>query len=139
MGSGFPASMRSKITSALLFVTCGIPGVFIFLIALTILGMRLFDPRVKAPGWGKLIGGILVGAILILVGVGEFARPVYLVVFLSMPLSGWLYVQFLPAGPVAGILFLPFIAAMGWLAFWGVRRYYSVADARKRVQDDSKT
>jgi hypothetical protein len=113
---------------------CGIPGVFTFLVALTILGMRLFDPQVKKPGWGVLIGGILVGAVLILAGVGELARPAYLVVFLSMPLSGWLYVKILPGGPVASILFLPFIAAMGWLAFRGVRRYYSGADRAQEKQ-----
>jgi hypothetical protein len=131
--------MRSKITSALPFVMCGIPGVFIFLIALTILGMRLFDPQVKKPGWGALIGAILIGAFLILVGVGELARPAYLFVFLSMPLSGWLYVQLL-RGPVAGILFLPFIALMAWLAFLGVRRYYrrALPGAKRTDQDDSK-
>jgi hypothetical protein len=72
--------MKSKFITSVLFVACGIPGVFMFLVSSVVIAMRLLDPRIKGPRWLVLVTAGLIGIVLTLLGIGKLRRPAYALV-----------------------------------------------------------
>ncbi len=124
--------MNSKLITALLFVLCGIPGVFMFIFSSIFLIATIVDPQSKGPKNTVVLVGIgLIGIFMTLLGVGKLNQWVYSLVFVAIPLSFWLYALINPKviGGTLGLIL--FIGLASYLTFYGVQRYYRYRDTTR--------
>ena len=102
-----------------------------FLVSSVVIAMRLLDPRIKGPRWLVLVTAGLIGIVLTLLGIGKLRRPAYALVFVSIPLSGWLYSQVDPNALVGISGYIAFMSAACCLTLYGVRRYYAKIESER--------
>lgn len=109
------------------FVFCAVPGLFVFLAFSFVLIDQLLDPQDKAPHPFVTAGLAALGLVLILFGLGRWSQWRYALVFVSLPVSVWLYSLLnitlvdpkLDAGLVAAIV--------GFLTYYIMKRSYGKA------------
>ncbi|HMG35520.1 MAG TPA: hypothetical protein VKM94_16395 [Blastocatellia bacterium] len=77
----------SKVVAAVLFLLCAIPGLVIFLTFSTMLFAAYYDPAPNLPGPIVSAATAVIGALLMLIGVGQWRNWAYLFVFFSIPIS----------------------------------------------------
>ena len=119
------------------FVLFGLLGFWVMLGFTVAFASRVsgHDPHLISPFLSLPLA--LVGAVMMLYGVGEWGRWAYLWVFLSMPISLWLLLLVPGAWDSIG---LPLIVA-ALAAFFsnaGVQIYYS-REAREETVEDERT
>jgi hypothetical protein len=106
---------RSTILKGVLFISCAIPGLLLFLVFSFAIFGRFFDLAGNYPSVSVSLGIVAVSMVLMLIGVGKWGEWRYLFVFLSIPLSLFGYIL-LDGGGVGGKL-MPGII-VGAFAFW---------------------
>jgi len=124
-----PNSLQKKAWVAVRFVLFGVLGFFVMFGAWIMLIDRLTSIRHEKGEMSPflLVPLSLVGAVMMLFGVGEWGRWGYLLVFLSIPVS--LSLLFLtPAAGKAVAVIVPTLAAAG--TYVVVRRYYARRKSR---------
>ena len=88
-----PNSLTGKLWIAVRFLVFGVGGFFLMLAA-----WLSFLDSLNSPAWRLVFAPMgMIGAVLMLYGVGEWGKWAYLGVFLSIPLSMLLW--FLPSYP----------------------------------------
>ena len=120
------AANKSKAFTAILFVTCAVPGVFMFLFASIALIAYALDPKDgKIPNPFLLLLAIVVGSCMLLFGLQIHHRWRYLFVFWSIPIALLLF------SPTGNLVVLGLAAGIiAFFVFQYVRRYYEKRETR---------
>lgn len=122
-----------------LFVVAGIPGLLAFLwgaamLTFGLLAQKPFEP-VQWPYLPLTVGVTLLGAALLLLGVGRIRKPLYILVFVvfvgMIPALAFLArVVGLPLVGTKGEFAIPLTAVFAYLTYRVVKRYYRLAGGR---------
>jgi hypothetical protein len=83
---------KSTILKGVLFISCAIPGLLLFLVFSFAIFGRFFDPAGNYPNVSVSVGIVAVSMVLMLIGVGKWGQWSYFLVFLSIPLSLFGYI-----------------------------------------------
>jgi hypothetical protein len=119
-----PRSKRQTLVQAVLFLFCAIPGLALFFVYGGALIGHFIDPDPYLPGPVRSVAGTAAGLLLMLVGVGKWKKWGYLLVFLSLPASLFLYGWLAPP-EFDNTLFLAVFALVCTFATnRAVRKYY---------------
>ena len=123
---------------ALRFIVFGVGGFLLLMVCWLALVVRVFNPQERFLHPAVALPLVLVGAVMILFGVGEWGRWAYLWVFLSTPLVVSVFLL-LPSSQWGGkeggflIFGLPLV-----VSYVIVRRYYRRRDALKAPASDTE-
>ena len=118
------SGLRSKIYKGLLFLLCAIPGLALFLVYTLYLAVHFYAPEGRVPGPLLSSALAIAGILLMLIGVGKWRQWLYILVFLSIPLS---FGVFAAIGLGSGVAFFPAALAgvVAFLTLFCVRQYYA--------------
>lgn len=83
--------VKSSIVKALLFIFLAIPGLLLFLFCSFCIVVYLFSAKRTMPSIPLTILGLVIGSILLLYGTGKQRELKYIIVFMSIPLSLFIY------------------------------------------------
>jgi len=121
--SKLPTTIGLRLWIAVRFVVFGMGG-FLLMLACWVNFIERLTNKYEHSVWPLVLAPLTVmGAVLMLYGVGEWGRWIYLWVFLSLPLSMLLlFLPFYPHDKMSGAL-TP--AAVGLVAYILARRHYS--------------
>jgi hypothetical protein len=128
------ASVREKVWLALRFLLFGFVGFWVMLYSAMAFMLRVFEHNQQFITPFLSLPLIIIGALLILYGVGAWKRWAYLCVFLSVPASLGLVFLILP-GTSSKILPVIVIAATAFAVHARVRAYYA-GRIQERSQED---
>jgi hypothetical protein len=120
---GSSASAGRKAWHALRFILFGLPGFCVMLYSAVALFGRFYDRDLHFISPFLSLPLMIIGALLMLYGVGEWKRWAYLWVFLSIPAS--LCVLFVIPGIGSKVLPVIVIAAAAFAIHARVRVYYA--------------
>src|SRR6185369_2081330 len=120
--------MAPRVFVAIRFIVFGVGG-FLLMLGAWVFFLDRITSSYDRSIWPILLAPMtLVGAVLMLYGVGEWGRRAYLAVFLSIPLSMFLwFLPFYPQEKLAGVL-APAVVVVA--AFLLTKRYYSRRNAQ---------
>ncbi len=122
---------KSNFVKGLLFVFCALPGLALFLASTGLLFAAFYDPRSNIPH--PIISATIaaIGMILMLVGIGKWQNWAYLFVFLSIPISTFVYIMF-DSQAKGGILGLGVtILSISFVVLFAIKRFYQGKADRK--------
>jgi len=128
-------SARQKVWLALRFILFGFPGFWLLLYCAMALFGHFFDSNQHFISPFFLLPLSVIGALLMLYGVGEWGRWAYLCVFFSIPASLCLLIWILP-GTGSKLLPVIGIAAAAFAVHARVRAYYAREVRDQRQQED---
>jgi hypothetical protein len=119
----FPPTIGLKLWVAVRFIVFGLGG-FVFMLACWVSFIDRFINKYEHSVWPLVLAALtVVGAVLMLYGVGEWGRWVYLCVFLSAPLSMLLwFLPFYPRDKMVGALTPPAVTVIAYIL---ARKHYS--------------
>ena len=117
------ASAGRKVWHALRFILFGVPGFCVMLYSAVALFDRFYDRHHQFISPFLSLPLMIIGALLMLYGVGEWRRWAYLWVFLSIPAS--LCVLFVIPGIGSKVLPVLVIAVAAFTIHARVRAYYA--------------
>ena len=136
---------RSVLAVALRFTCCAIPGLVILFVCSFQLFVRYYDPAASDVNVHPLLlgTGVLVGGLLMLIGVGRWKQWAYLLVFVAIPLSLYLYIMIDPKGRGGSLSLAAFVGICAFLTLQGVRAFYRwwnkpIRNEGRRRPDDSE-
>ncbi|RMH68583.1 MAG: hypothetical protein D6675_15690 [Gemmatimonadetes bacterium] len=116
---------KENLQKTLLFILVGIPGVFLCLIFSILLldAATAPTPELPHPVLSAFIS--TVGAALTMIGVGEWKRKLYLLVFVSYPVSLFVFVNLaeMPAFPLRHQPLL-FVVIVAIATYYAIRAFY---------------
>ena len=113
-----------KSLQIVLFILLGIPGAFVFVFSSIAIAGKFLDPKADLPNYSVLLVACVLGIIFTLIGIGKIKMWLYALVFISFPLSFWLYALINPNMYGGTISLLIFIAVIGFGTLRLVQYYY---------------
>ncbi|NOT47227.1 MAG: hypothetical protein HOP17_05690 [Acidobacteria bacterium] len=117
---------KSGVSKGLFFVIFAVPGALIAVFSGIFLIASFFEPKERVPSNPAILFGALVaGTFMTLLGLGKIRQWLYGLVFLSMPLSLWLYALINPTAIGGTFPFLGVIVLSAYGTFVLVKRHYS--------------
>jgi hypothetical protein len=132
---------RSKLATWLLFISCGIPGLFVLLVASFQLFVSFYAPRASDLEVSPFLSaiGAVAGAILMLVGVRRWNQWGYLLVFFAIPVSLCVFITLDRGGRGNVATIAAFVAFCSFMTLHFVRAYYRTRNQRLHHGEDEQT
>jgi hypothetical protein len=119
-------NLQTKIWKGVLFILFAIPGALIAVFAGIFLIASFSVPKDRIPDTPILYAiALLTGTFMTLLGLGKIKQWLYGLVFISMPLTFWLYALINPNMIGETWTFLAFIGGMAYLTFRVVNNFYT--------------
>jgi hypothetical protein len=128
-----------KLLQGLLFILVGIPGLLLFLYSTLALVVELGAPRHRQPELIAISAVLLpIGAFFLLVGVGKLRQWLYILVFMSFPISLGIFgkISLLIGYRDKGAQWIIASGVIACVVYVFVKRYY---DQRSQSRDGTET
>lgn len=125
---------RARMASALLFIVCGLPGLFIMMVSSLGLFGRFYDPAANDTEIHPLLLTLcaVAGAFLMLAGVGLWRQWAYLLVFAAIPISLTVFIMIDARATWGSASLAVFVAIFVFGSLYLVRAFYSRRNKQRR-------
>lgn len=130
---------HAQMISAFLFLVCGLPGLLIMMVSSYLLFVRFYDPSASDVHIHPLVLTLcaVIGAVLMLMGVGLWRQWAYLLVFAAIPVSLSIFIMIDARGPGISTGLAAFVVMFSFGSLYLVRAFYRRQN--KRRSDDSSS
>jgi hypothetical protein len=121
---------NNKILKIVVFIIFGIPGALLFVFSgMLLIGKIMTQDSVHHPSEIYTSTGCIIGLIFTLVSVDKIKQWLYSLVFISIPISFWVYSLLNPKAIGGTFPLLAFVGIIAFLVFNYIKQHYKKANS----------